>query len=147
MYFLIILFLSSQTCVASEVNVRCTVDSSQTVINCNFIEEGVYKILEIPEGVNKVVFDRLTNSKVELSRQIKFLTISSSAFDNYEPCQHIIAYGDVWVMEEETETLTACVSNNFKQNCKKNVQLYPPSSLSLSLSLSLSVCVCMCNER
>ena len=89
------------------------------LINCNFIEEGVYKILEIPEGVNKVVFDRLTNSKVELSRQIKFLTISSSAFDNYEPCQHIIAYGDVWVMEEETETLTACVSNNFKQNCKK----------------------------
>ena len=60
--------------------------------SCVFQGDGVYRGRNINRNVERISFDRLTNSKLDLScfPSVNLISIGSVLFDNLPPCQHIM---------------------------------------------------------
>ena len=62
--------------------------------SCVFQGDGIYRGRNINKDVSRISFDRLTNSKIDLScfPSVSAVSIRSGLFDNLAPCQHIVNY-------------------------------------------------------
>ena len=65
---------------------------SDTELSCGFQSEGVYAKKDLSEEIERVVFDRLTNSRIDLSNlpSVDFMEIKSALFDQERACDHIM---------------------------------------------------------
>ena len=61
-------------------------------LTCTFQSEGLYGGRHINKDVRRIEFDRLTNSRIDLSYfpSVDYVSIGSVLFDSSAPCQHII---------------------------------------------------------
>ena len=56
------------------------------------------------------MFDRSIDSKIYLPEHVNKLIISSSVFDNYEPCNHLMSSYRMVIITEDQDFKTDCVS-------------------------------------
>lgn len=92
------------------IPLHCNEDISATVVRCTFLQKGIYKIINLKKAVTTVIFDRLTDSKIYLPEHVNKLIISSSVFDNYEPCNHLMTSYQTVIITEDQDLKTDCVS-------------------------------------
>ena len=106
---LILLTLSINIALARVFSIQCLDDVSESITQCIYLQNGIYKLINVDNNVKTVTFDRLTDSRVVIPSNVEKL-IFSSAFDTLKPCDHVIAQKRVLVRIEDQDLETECVS-------------------------------------
>lgn len=107
---LILLTLSINIALARVFSIQCLDDVSESITQCTYLQNGIYKLINVDNNVKTVTFDRLTDSRVVIPSNVEKLVIFSSAFDTLKPCDHVIAQKRVLVRIEDQDLETECVS-------------------------------------
>lgn len=108
--FSLIIFVQIVVCCSGNINIMCKDGDDEHSVKCRFMETGSYTLINLNEAVKHVEFDRLTDSSVLLPGHVKELTIKSTSFDTFAPCDHVKSRSHVLVKEEDKGTTSRCVS-------------------------------------